>query len=147
MAAEILEHALRTSAGNMRGVFYLFSEWLTFDMLKRISHAVGAFELVPTHREVLKANPTNAFKLVDASVKLDSVKFPTKDVLALKDDFKRSVFCGRLLKNLVVHHLYLFPTEYRIKAKICNALDIPIQTVEAKDAARPTHKRLPPSAG
>jgi predicted MPP superfamily phosphohydrolase len=127
----------------VRGMFFFMTEATTFGLLKRISHAVGAVELVPTYREVLDANPVNSFKLVDMSVKLDTLKLPTKEVVNLNSELKGNILGTRLLKRLVVNHIYLFPTDYKTKQQICQSLDIPINQARGIDVAYEEQKRLP----
>ena len=127
----------------VKGLFFFLTESMSFDMLKRISHAVGALELVPTYKEVLKASPNNAYKLVDISVKLDALKFPGKEVVELSKELKDNTLCSRLLRRLVVHHIYLFPTDYKTKQKICEELNIPIKELRGIDVVSENQKALP----
>ena len=124
------------------GLFFFLTETTTFGLLKRISQAVGALELVPTYGEVLRANPVNSFKLVDMSVKLDTLKIPTKEVVSLNAELKDNLLCARLLRKLVVHHIYLFPTDYKTKQQICEALNIPIKETRGIDNAFDNQKRI-----
>jgi hypothetical protein len=141
--AEVKKLTRHNLADLVRGLFFFLTEETTFGILKRISHAVGAIELVPTYREVLEANPVNSFKLVDMSVKLDTLKLPSKDVVHLSEEVKENILCTRLLRRLVVHHIYLFPTDYKTKQQICEALKIPIKEVRGIDIAYEDQKRLP----
>ena len=127
----------------VRGLFFFLTEASTFGLLKRISHAVGSVELVPTYLEVLEANPVNSVKLVDMSVKLDMIKLPTKEVVNLNSELKGNIFATRLLRRLVVDHIYLFPTDYKTKQRICESLDIPIKQARGIDVAYDEQKRLP----
>jgi hypothetical protein len=127
----------------VRSLFFSLSEATTFGLLKRISRAVAAVELVPTYRQVLEANPVNSFRLVDMSIKLDMLKLPSKEVVTLHGQFKENIFAARLLRRLVVDHLYLFPTDYKTKQQICSSLDIPIKEARGIDATHEDQKRLP----
>lgn len=143
--AELKKITRQELTERVSGLFFFLTESMTFDMLKRISHAVGSVELVPTYREVLETSPTNAYKLVDMSVKLDALKLPTKEVVSLSKDIKENTLCSRLLRKLVVHHFYLFPTDYKTKQKICEELDIPIKELRGIDVISETQKALPAS--
>jgi hypothetical protein len=114
-------------------------------MLKRISHAVGSLELIPTYKEVLDASPTNAYKLVDMSVKLDTLGFPSNDLVLLNGQLKDNLLCRRLLCKLVVDHIYLFPTDYRTKQRICETLGIAIKELRGIDLVSEAQKRIPSS--
>jgi hypothetical protein len=140
---EVKEITRQQLADLVRGLFFSLTEAMIFGLLKRISHAVSAVELVPTYREILNANPTSSFKLADMSVKLDTLKLPTKEVIALSEEFQENLLCKHLLRKLVVHHIYLFPTDYKTKQQICEPLGIPIKQSRGIDVAYEEQKRLP----
>jgi DNA repair exonuclease SbcCD nuclease subunit len=123
-------------------IFY-FCETIALNVIKRISHAVGTKELAQTYPRVLEANPTNAYKLIDLSVKLDHLGFPTGDVYGLNEAFHDNVFCHRLLSHLVINHFYLFSTSDRVKQRVCNKLGIKIQDLRGIDVRTHSQKRLP----
>jgi len=52
---------------------------------------------VAVYERALAENPTNAYRLIDLSLKLDGVGFPTGEIYDLSDKFKDNVFCNRLL--------------------------------------------------
>ena len=131
-------------ADHVKGFFFFIIETLNFGIMKRISHAVGAMELIPDYHDVLNANPTNSYRLIDMSVKLDTLKLPIKEIVSLDNTFKDNFLCDRLLKKLVVHHIYLFPTDYKTKQKLCDAIGIPIKTMRGVDVTYNAQKRLPP---
>lgn len=122
----------------------LFSlvEGACFGTIKRISHAVGHAGLEETYREVRKDVGTNAVKLIDMSVKLDNLLFPEEQLKELKKEFRNNVFCDRLLRHLVVHYLYIFPTSERLKQKICAELEIPIKRLRGLDVVSQQQKKI-----
>jgi hypothetical protein len=131
----------------MKQFIFYFCETVSFGIIKRISHAVGTKDLNDVYEKVLSENPTNAFRLVDLSVKLDSVGFPTGDIYDLNDKFKDNVFCSRLLSRLVIHHFYLFNTSDQVKQKVCDKLGIKMHFLRGVDVKTATQKRLPESRG
>lgn len=131
----------------MKQFIFYFCETTSFSIIKRISHAVGTKDLNDVYEKVLAKNPTNAYRLVDLSVKLDSIGVPTGDIYDLNEKFKNNVFCSRLLSHLVLHHFYLFNTNEQTKQKICNKLGIKMQTLRGIDATTTSQKRLPRKSG
>jgi hypothetical protein len=127
----------------VRLILYWLVEGACFSMVKRTSHSVGHSSLGETYREVLQSMNSNAVKLIDLSVKLDALDFPLSRLKELKKDFKSNIFCDRLLKHLVVHYLYIFPTSDRLKQQICQEMDIPIKRLRGLDLATQQQKRLP----
>lgn len=126
---------------------FFFCEAVSFSIIKRISHAVGTKDLNDVYNDVLAKNPTNAYRLLDLSVKLDSVGFSTGTIYDLHDQLKGNVFCTRLLSHLVIHHFYLFNTSEQTKQKVCSKLGIKMQTLRGIDVATGAQKRLPTTAG
>jgi len=115
-----------------RFVFWMM-EISCFGMLKRISLAVGHPQLKETYRVVLADLGTNAAALIDMSVRLDNSDFPEERLIELCRDLKNNIMCERLLQYLVVHHLYVFQTPTSLKQKVCEALDIPIKSINDVD--------------
>lgn len=128
---------------HVKSFFFFITELLSFGVLKRISHAVGAVELISDFHDVLNATSTNSFRLIDMSVKLDTLKLPTKEIVELNNKFKENILCSRLLKKLVVHHIYLFPTDYKTKQQLCESIGIPIRDMRGVDVSHKNQKRLP----
>jgi hypothetical protein len=131
----------------MKQFIFFFCETTSFNIIKRISQAVGTKDLNDVYEKVLTENPTNAYRLVDISVKLDSVGVPTGDIYDLNDKFKDNIFCSRLLSHLVIHHFYLFNTNEQTKQKICNKLGIKMQMLRGIDVTTSSQKQLPKKPG
>lgn len=127
----------------MKQFIFFFCETTSFSIIKRISHAVGTKDLNDVYEKVLAENPNNAYRLLDLSVKLDSVGVPTGEIYDLNDKFNDNVFCSRLLSHLVIHHFYLFNTNEQTKQKICAKLGIKMQTLRGIDATTSSQKQLP----
>ncbi len=123
---------------------FILLESVCFGTLKRISHAVGHSSLEETYTQVKAKLDTNAVKLIDMSVKLDNLTFPEDELRKLKREFKSNVICERLVRHLVVHYLYIFPTSERLKQKICAEFEISIQRLRGMDATTQQQKRIGP---
>jgi hypothetical protein len=72
----------------LKQFLFLNCEMIAFYMIKRVSHAVGAKDLEETYDRVLAQNPTNAYRLIDYSIKVDRVGFPTAETVALHDQIQ-----------------------------------------------------------
>ncbi len=102
-----------------------------FGMIKRVSLAVGHPQLGETYRAVLAKNPSNAIALVDVSTRLENVDVPEKRLIELANIFRGNALCERLLKYLVIHHMYMFSTPLTVRDRICDALAIPVNNVKS----------------
>lgn len=127
---------------HMKQFIFYFCEATAFNIVKRISQAVGTKDLNDIYSKVLSENSTNAFHLVDLSVKLDSVGFPTGDIYDLHEKFKDNIFCTRVLSQLVINHFYLFNTSEQTKQKVCEKLGIKMQLLRGVDARTADQKRV-----
>lgn len=97
-------------------------------MIKRISSAIGSEDLIKTFNRIENQVDFNSVKLINVSIKLDFYKaLPVNDLKKLKYKFENNRLAITVLKQLVIDHLYMFPTDRREKAKICGILDIRIQ--------------------
>ena len=127
----------------MKNFIFYFCESVSVGILKRISQAVGTKDLADTYRRVLEENQTNAYQLIDLSIKLDHLGLPTGDVFRLNEEFKGNIFCRRLLCRLVINHFYLFSSSDQTKQKVCSKLGIKIDHLRQLDFKTSTQKRLP----
>lgn len=104
--------------------------WMTltcaFGMTKRISSAVGLYELSGTFDDVLvRLGKTLPVRIIDTSVKLDHFpNVPFNEISSIADDTKQNHFTRRVLRDLVVNHMYLFNIDYRFRQKLGEMLDI-----------------------
>jgi DNA repair exonuclease SbcCD nuclease subunit len=126
----------------IKAFLFTFLELVAFNMVKRISNAVGATALAETYEKVVEARPTKAIKLINVSVKLDTIAFPKKELVSLYREFAENIFCQEVLRHLVVHHFYLFHTDYKIKQSICDEMGIEFKAVNRVELSRMETKRI-----
>jgi hypothetical protein len=127
----------------LKQFLFLHCEMIAFYMIKQVSHAVGAKDLEETYEHVLSQNPTNAYRLIDYSIKVDRSGFPTAETVALHDRVSGNVFCSRLLSHLAMHHFYLFHTSEQTKQQVCAKLGIRMETLRRAELTTTERKRLP----
>ena len=79
-----------------------------FGMTKRISSAVGLYELRGTFADVMeRLGGTLAVRMVDAAVKLDHFPgMPVEEIGSLEKDTRNNHFTRRILGDLVINHMY-----------------------------------------
>jgi predicted phosphodiesterase len=103
---------------------------ISFQFIKKISNSVGTDKLTETFKRILNNNNTNAIKLIDISIKLDHIQtIPFSDITSIKNELDRNnnLIVYNLLRGLVIDHLYMFETNYKVKQRICSYLDISIE--------------------
>ncbi len=113
---------------------YRFAELMALVVVAKVGQSVGAPALAPTYRRVLGQNPSDAMRLIDASIKLDhESRFPDHELENLGEMLKANPFAMMILRYLVVTHLYMFKIELRKKQRVCAALGIPYDMVMVTD--------------
>ncbi|HYT45767.1 MAG TPA: ATP-binding protein [Methylomirabilota bacterium] len=106
-----------------------FIEIIAFAFVKRISDSVASKNLFPTTNKVMERNQTSAAKLMNIAVRLN---FPNElltnknMIIELNKEFTKNYLTKKLLRMLVIDHLYKFEVKYSDKQSICDKLDINI---------------------
>ena len=123
---------------------FMFSEFVTFGIIKRISQAVGSPQLELSYDRLVDdaAKPSHAVRLLDASVRLDIAKINAKRIVDVHKGIRDSVFAERVLKHLVIHYFRLFHTEVSTRQALCEQLEIPIEYARQQALLTPGSKRV-----
>ncbi|MFA5157557.1 MAG: metallophosphoesterase [Candidatus Omnitrophota bacterium] len=104
-------------------IVYLFS----YGLIKSISNYIGSEKLSETYKEVLEKNDTIATRMIDISIKLDFFReFPLADIKNINKKLANNILPQTILKALVINYIYMFPTSYKDKQRICKHVDIPM---------------------
>lgn len=103
--------------------------YLTYNILsatiQKISNSIGTKEADEIYEKIVKDKNTPAYLLVRLSIELQFKKNINMPLIKdMNKRFKDNVVCSRLMKEFIIHHLYMFPVEYNIKQKIADVLEI-----------------------
>ena len=111
-----------------------FARLVAYVVVKKVSHSVGSSALAQTYKRVLEEDPSDAKRLIDASIKLDhKAGFPDREMAKLGESLGSNPFAMFLLRQLVVTHLYMFKVELEKKQRVCAALGIPYERLKVTD--------------
>jgi hypothetical protein len=111
-----------------------FARLVAYVVVKRVSHSVGSSALTQTYKRVLENEPSDAKRLIDASIKLDhTADFPDREMAKLGESLGSNPFAMFLLRHLVVTHLYMFKVDLGKKQRVCAALNIPYERLKVTD--------------
>ena len=111
-------------------------------IIRRVGNAVGSPELSLTYPRVLAAMPFVSTRLVNISIQLDGAEFPTTELVNLAFMLGDSVLPASILKWLVFSHVNLFPTNFRDRQRVFNAVGI---NYRGSVGANPKRKLLAPA--
>jgi hypothetical protein len=106
-------------------ILYALWEGTCLAYILEVADAVGAEGLTRTYEEVLRQDARASFRLIDVAIRLDQFDaFPQQVVEGLDKDFRGSFVPHRLLRRLILRHLYLFPVSYDSQQRLCERFDI-----------------------
>lgn len=126
----------------IRNILFYIAQGISCYFIKKASQCIGTEKLSQVFEEIKNEMPSNAVKLLDISIKLGYYKaFPFKDIEELVERFKKNYFSRYLLNYLVLEYLYMFPTSYKDKQRICRIVGISIRTQHKIDQISDQKKR------
>ncbi|RML69891.1 Toll-interleukin receptor [Pseudomonas syringae pv. syringae] len=122
-----------------RGTFLLYTYSAIYAMIRKIASSTGCIEAEEIYKVIEKLSPTPAVKLINQAIELSFHKRLNYEVLdTLANEFKGNVVCDRILKEIVIQHIYMFPVDYRDKQKISACLDLPMDKLQLQDLDKNT---------
>jgi predicted phosphohydrolase len=116
-----------------RKVLFNMLFFITFNIIKKISNAVGSRSLIPVIESISDRVNTNAVKLINLSVKLDLGSHGSvEDLKKLTRSLEGSGLSITILRSMLAHYLYMFEVRDSDVRKICNAAGINYTAVSQK---------------
>ena len=126
-----------------RDTVYLLMYGVIYGVIRKLALATGSREVLKIFLEMEEEQgETPAIILLAACVELTYRN--SIDMQRLRERYEKlhgNAIPQRLLQEMVVRHLYLYPEDYKIKQKIASSLDIPMKFQNALALKRET-KRL-----
>lgn len=117
-----------------KSAFLKLTYGIIYGVLKKISSAIGSKDAYEIYAELEHKNPTPAMKLINQAITLQFKKhLDFKKLAKTNQEFNTNPVCGRMLKEIVVQHTYMFPVNYKDKQKISNILNISVQGQRSMD--------------
>ena len=104
---------------------------------RKIASSIGAKEALEVYRDMEKSGGTPAFTLIRQSIELQfnnsiNIDHISNSIRELKDN----QVCLRILKEMVIQHIYLFPVDYKEKQQLSHLLGISVQGQRWMDAKK-----------
>lgn len=110
-----------------RNIFLLMTYRAIYIVLKKVSMSIGSTEAEQIYKKIEEDSPSPAKKLINLAIYLQFNKnLDAKTVQELAHEFKNNPTCERLLKEIVIQYIYMFPVDYKRKQKIADILGIPV---------------------
>ncbi|MGJ8694196.1 MAG: toll/interleukin-1 receptor domain-containing protein [Thalassotalea sp.] len=131
ISLQLLEHPNLPNTdieSNAQGAYLQLTYGVINALVKKISSAIGSSEAAEIYQALEEQTQTPAHTLIKQSIELQfkrrvDIKSIEKTVAKLYDN----PVCVRIIKEMVVQHVYMFPVEYKIKQQLAELLDISVQ--------------------
>lgn len=104
---------------------------------KKIASSIGSKEALEVYREMEKNVGTPAFLLIRQAIELQFNKtINIEHISNCVKDLKDNQVCLRILKEMVIQHIYLFPVNYKEKQQLSHLLGISVQGQRLMDTKK-----------
>jgi len=98
-------------------------------LIRKISSSVGSKEALEIYERLEDESGTPAYILIKQAIELQFTrKLSVSSVEKSQEKLKNNPVCTRILKELVVQHIYMFPVDYKVKQQLSDLLEIPVKT-------------------
>ena len=98
-----------------------------YGVLRKVSMAIGSREAEEIYKNIECKFPTPAIKLINQAIYLQFNKsIDAKSLRALSEEFNKNPTCERILKEIIIQHIYMFPVDFKQKQQIAEVLNIPV---------------------
>ena len=96
-------------------------------VIRKIAASVGSKEASEIYAALVGNENTPAYTLINLAIELQfSRVLSVTSVEKALDKIKNNVVCSRILKEIVVQHLYMYPVEYQTKQRLAELLGITV---------------------
>lgn len=116
--------SIKTEIEIKRRLFNIFG-FVATGTIASCGSFVGTEKLREDVSTVVEANPTNAYRLIEASARLlKPGKLPLDRVKKLSQDLEKNPYAFGVLQALAFYHMYMFHTDEPQKQALCTMLKI-----------------------
>ena len=105
---------------------YLFLTYGVINsVVRKIASSVGSKEAMEIYNLIETKAPTPAILLLKQSIELQFLKkIDIKGITKSVEELKENPVCSRILKELIVQHIYMFPVNYKEKQQLSSLLGL-----------------------
>jgi hypothetical protein len=109
--------------------FMLISYGIINGIVRKIASAIGSRDAISIYGELEDMKGTPAYQLIKIAVQLQHQKFlDMKSIKKAKEELESNLVAIRILKEMVIQHIYLFPVEAEKQQQLARMLNIKEKT-------------------
>lgn len=97
-------------------------------VVRKIAHSIGSKEATEIYLQLEKNENTPAFCLIKLAIELQFNR--SLDITSIQktaETLAGNLVCTRILKELIIQHIYMFPVEYKTKQQLSDLLNISLK--------------------
>jgi len=111
-----------------KSIYLLMSYGVIYGVIRKIAFSLGAKEVDELYPVLDNKFGTPAVKLINQSIDLQFMKrFDIKKMKQLSIEFHDNPVCSRVLKEIIIQHIYMHHVSYKEKQQISDAVNIPVE--------------------
>ncbi len=114
-------------------IFLSLCYGFSYAVVKKLADNTGSHDLIGVATQAMaESEETPALRLIEVAMKLEfQNKLPKKEIARLHKDLEKNRIAQRMLKDIVIRHLYIHSIGYEDRQWISDKLNIPIQAQRA----------------
>lgn len=117
-----------------KSAFLFLTYGVIFGVIRKISTSMGSTEAEAIHKEIEKDFNINSINLINQAIDLHFHKnLDFRNIESLNEKFSSNPTCARILKEIIIQHIYMFPVNYQDKQRISSTLGISMDTQRILD--------------
>lgn len=139
IAAQLADHPNLTNQEvqqQAESTYLFFSYNVISALIRKIASSIGSKEASEIYLKLAKTNNTPAIELVRLAIELQferKTNFSVNSVEQTLTKLGNNPTCIRLLKEMVINHIYMYPVPYQEKQKLSKLLNISMQRQRLMD--------------
>jgi hypothetical protein len=97
-------------------------------VVRKIATSVGSKEAMEVYKLIEEKESTPALMLLKQAIELHFLKqIDMKAIAHSVEKLKGNIVCTRILKELIIQHIYMFPVDYKQKQQLSRLLELPVK--------------------
>lgn len=106
-------------------------------VVRKIASSIGSKEALEIYSSLAETKETPAFLLIKQAIELQFHKTITIDsVRDCAEKLQNNPVCQRILKEMVIQHIYMFPVDYKEKQQLSALLGISVKNQRQMDRSK-----------
>lgn len=114
--------------GHAEGIYLHMTYGVINGVVRKIASSIGSKEAGEIYKELSDQEGSPAFTLINQAIELKFRRELDPDsIQKTSEKLRNNPVCIRILREIVIQHIYLYPVEYKAKQQLSKILGISVQ--------------------